>query len=153
MRQLRPMTWLRLAGLSVLIASCTVQQPIPQATGNTPSPIASPAAVLPAGEVALPALVRPSLEPGVEWGCAGIGLSDAVLHGDAQDPKVAWLSLGSSRIDVLWPAGFRARFNPRLEVLDEAGTVIARERDPVWGGCTTATHNVLSMEPPFEIGP
>ena len=36
---------------------------------------------------------------------------------------------------------------------DPAGTVVAREGDPVWGGCVTAAHNVLSMEPPFEIGP
>ena len=71
--------------------------------------------------------------------CVGVGL-DAILHGDAADPRVTWMVDRSSgrRIDVVWPVGYGARFAPSLEVLDEAGMVIAREGDLIIGGCPTA---------------
>ena len=69
--------------------------------------------------------------------CRGIGL-DATLTGDPGDPRVAWLiGRGGDRIDVVWPAGFRARFSPLIEILDPSGTVVLRDGDPVTGGCTT----------------
>jgi hypothetical protein len=82
--------------------------------------------------------------------CAGIGL-DAVLLGSPTDPYVAWLvsqSAGAPRTDVIWPAGYRARFAPDLEVLDEAGNVVLREGDPVGGACV---HNSgWYLQPPFR---
>jgi hypothetical protein len=40
------------------------------------------------------------------------------------------------RENLLWPAGYRARFAPGLEVLDPSGRVVAREGDRVTGGCS-----------------
>jgi hypothetical protein len=84
--------------------------------------------------------------------CADIGL-DAVLHGSPTDPNVAWLVanvMDGVRMDVIWPAGYRARFNPNLEVLDENGNVVLREGDAVSGACVSYSDTGhLYMEPPF----
>jgi hypothetical protein len=76
--------------------------------------------------------------------CAGTGL-DAVLHGSPTDAHVAWLDgeqvvgpLGEPevvRLEIVWPAGYRARFDPNLEILDENGNVVMRDGDTVTGDC------------------
>jgi hypothetical protein len=85
--------------------------------------------------------------------CAGVG-GDAVLHGSPTDPRIAWLDYklgGQSRMEVTWPAGYRARFNPNLEVLDENGNVVIREGDPVSGACGyNPDTGMLYLEPPFK---
>ena len=43
-----------------------------------------------------------------------------------------------TRTELVWPVGFSARFRPTLEILDDAGAVIAREGDLVTGGCPMA---------------
>jgi hypothetical protein len=77
--------------------------------------------------------------------CSGVGLSDAFLRGDPNAPgEKVWLEpigpgAGGPR-QVIWPAGFRARFAPRLELMDASGLVIAREGDlltEVGGGVRT----------------
>ena len=69
--------------------------------------------------------------------CAGGGLvGDFELHGAAGDPHVAWLAEpNGSRQELVWPAGYLAKFTPALEVVDEAGTVIAREGSKPTGAC------------------
>ena len=67
--------------------------------------------------------------------CAGIGVEGATLTGDPTDPRVAWLASPYGRHDVVFPSGFRARFRPRLEVLNANGDVVAREGTAVTGGC------------------
>ena len=69
--------------------------------------------------------------------CAGVG-TEAVLAGDANDPRVAWLVSSGKRVDVVFPFGFRARFAPNLEVLNDSGVVVARAGDRIDGGCVTA---------------
>ncbi|HEX7612729.1 MAG TPA: hypothetical protein VF371_08130 [Candidatus Limnocylindrales bacterium] len=114
-------------------------------TGSLPP---SPRASLSGGLFALPTVNW--LAGGL---CAGVGL-DAVLHGSPSDPRVAWLesSLGGpSRMEVTWPAGYRARFNPNLEVLDESGNVVIREGDAVSGACgNNPDTGMLYLEPPFK---
>lgn len=72
--------------------------------------------------------------------CRGVGL-DGVLRGSADDPRVAWLDsnvLGSAkRIEVVFPAGFSARFGPSLQILDGDGRVVALAGDTITGGCVT----------------
>jgi hypothetical protein len=72
--------------------------------------------------------------------CAGVGLS-AVLHGSPNYQHVAWLESNVRgdvrRTEVLWPAGYRARFSPSLEILNESGIVVLREGDAITAGCTT----------------
>jgi hypothetical protein len=96
--------------------------------------------------------------PTVDWLagglCAGVGL-DSVLRGSPSDPQVAWLesSMGGtlSRRDVTWPAGYHARFNPKIEILDENGNVVLREGDAVEGACGYDPDTGWTyLEPPFK---
>lgn len=74
-------------------------------------------------------------------GCRGTG-TDAVIHGSATDPRVTWVTAtdGTHRMEIVWPVGYSARFSPSLEVLDQHGTVVAREGDHLIGWCLTAQH-------------
>jgi hypothetical protein len=112
------------------------------------------------GEYALPANYA---SPPVWLGtiCAGVGL-EATLHGDPSDPRIAWLEnrIGvpdgttGRRMDVVWPAGFRARFTPKLEVLNGLGQVVLREGDMVGGACSAPVDGYGSgfyyLTPPFN---
>lgn len=106
-------------------------------------------ATIPPGEIALPA-GRPAVS-GTPPACAGVGL-EAVLRGDSHDPRIAWLmdTTSGTRLDVTWPPGYRARFAPKLEVLDESGTVVLRDGDPITGACVTSDPNIHQLEPPFN---
>ena len=118
---------------------------VPVATGSFPP---SPKPSLSGGLFALPT---------TNWlagrMCAGVGL-DAVLHGSPTDPRVAWLennTRGTSRMEVSWPAGYRARFNPNLEILDENGKVVLRDGDAVGGACGFDLDTGMAyLEPPFK---
>ena len=115
------------------------------ATGSYPP---SPRPSLSGGLFALP--TTNWLAGGV---CAGVGL-EAVLRGSPSDPRVAWLENnigGQSRIEVSWPAGYRARFNPNLEILDENGKVVLRDGDAVGGACGfDPDTGTAYLEPPFQ---
>jgi hypothetical protein len=101
---------------------------------------------LPSGDLALPTINQLSYSL-----CAGVG-ADAVLHGSGTDPRIAWLVSNApgnagARIDVAWPAGYRARFAPRLEILDENGAVVLTDGAHITGICSFGPPAVL--EPPF----
>jgi hypothetical protein len=92
-----------------------------------------------AGCAILPSAQLPS-DPTWQGNC-GLGVGrDATLHGSVSDGRVTWAidRDGASRIDLLWPRGSTARFNPQLEVLDGSGRVVAREGDLIIGSCLTA---------------
>jgi hypothetical protein len=78
--------------------------------------------------------------------CAGIGLG-ATLAGSPADPRVAWItdSETGSRLDVLFPPGFTARFTPSLEVLNASGTEVAKAGDQVSGGCVMGSNELLIL--------
>jgi hypothetical protein len=64
-------------------------------------------------------------------------LLDETLAGAPSDPRLAWLvGPGGKRLDVEWPPGFTARFDPALEILDAGGNVVLRAGDAITGGCT-----------------
>ena len=93
--------------------------------------------------------------PTMNWlpggACAGVGL-DAVLRGSPTDARVAWLDStlgGPARLDVTWPAGYHARFTPKIEILDENGAVVLRDGDAVTGACGPEA-GLLYLEPPFR---
>jgi hypothetical protein len=103
---------------------------------------------LPSGALALPTTNQ--LAGGA---CAGVGV-DAVLHGSAADPRIAWLTenldpAAPARLDVVWPAGYRARFAPGLEILDENAKVVLQEGDRVTGLCS-GVEGVPYLQPPFS---
>ena len=139
----RRSAWIHLALFSGLLS-------IP-ACGPIPAP--STAAVVsrsPSGDIALPTAEPLVLPSGAVEACGGVGIS-AVLRGDPHDPHVAWLvnNLGT-RVNITWPPGYRARFNPGLEVLDAAGAVVLKDGDSVTGGCVTSNPDLLHLEPPFN---
>jgi len=80
-------------------------------------------------------LLLPTIDAG--QACAGVG-TEAVLTGDPNDPRVAWLMASGTRVDVVFPSGFTARFTPALEVLNASGAVVGRAGDRIDGYCVTA---------------
>jgi hypothetical protein len=125
----RPAALLLFATLAV--AGCATS-PAP-----TPSPTPTPP---PSGFVPLVTLSG-RLPAGVSASnflCAGVGLDDAFLRGDPNAPgEKVWVEpigpgAGGPRL-VTWPTGFRARFAPRLELIDASGLVVAREGDRLTG--------------------
>lgn len=71
-------------------------------------------------------------------GCRGVGL-DGILRGSASDSRVMWMvDRGTGqRVEIVWPAGYRARDDFGLEVLDDSGTFVGKEGDHVTGACFT----------------
>jgi hypothetical protein len=71
----------------------------------------------------------PALRPGVEY-TAALARSGGTLAGGPQPGGhyCVWLTDRGMTQPVIWPHGYTARLNP-LEIMDPAGTVIAREGD------------------------
>jgi hypothetical protein len=108
--------------LAVLAVGCSITPPTPE---RTP---------VPSGFIDLQTMsgIPPSTEPGVLVGCGGVGGDDAVVHGKAGASDPVWIEPidgEPQRIEVGWPAGFRARFAPDLEIFDSTGELVAREGD------------------------
>lgn len=120
---------LTILGVVVLVAACA------GGIVGVPSVPASPIASLAPGEVPLPTFQ--AMVDGVPVACGGTGYESEVrIHGSASDPALSWVIFWDGhREDLLWPAGFRARFDPSLVVLDGADHVVAREGERVTGGC------------------
>jgi hypothetical protein len=132
--------------VAVLLVMAACAAPI-SLSALTPSPSSVPLAT---GEIALP--TEPPVPSGEVEACGGVAIG-AVLHGAAADPRAAWLidDFLGTRIDVVWPPGYRARFTPNLEVLDASGGVVLKAGDPVTGACVVnAAPATLLLEPPFQ---
>ena len=110
----------------------------PNATGLPPSTT----------EFALPAYA-PDVPSGVALECQPVALN-GILQGAATDPDVAWLQVGADRVPLVWPEGYRARFVPRLEVIDASNRVVLYAGDKVTTGCATGLHNTVWLMPPFN---
>src|SRR5689334_22294136 len=68
----------------------------------------------------------------------GFGVErDATLHGSPHDPHVVWATDRTSgvRFELVWPWGYRAIFDPQLELFDGVGRVVAHEGDLLIGSC------------------
>jgi hypothetical protein len=89
------------------------------------------------GQYALPTFL--AAVDGVPVACAGVGydVGTVTIHGSPADAALTWIVFEPEgrRENLLWPAGYRARFAPGLEVLDPSGRVVAHEGDQVIGGC------------------
>lgn len=107
------------------------------ANSVTPAPTASPSWHV---------FALPTVE-GVN-GCAGLALHDATLMGNPADGRLVWLQGEDIRLDIAWPPGYRARFVPGVEILNEQGVVVLRQGDPIEGACSLG--DVLYVEPPFQ---
>jgi hypothetical protein len=144
----------------VLIATCAPVAPTASRppTGTNASPTATNAG--PSATNAGPSATNagPSLPPlatlqvsGPNAICAGVGLI-AVLRGNPSDPHLAWIEQfprGGGRQEVIWPAGFSARFTPLLEILDETGLPLIHEGDFVGGACGSPQPGTVLLVPPL----
>lgn len=116
--------------LLIAVIGCTGAPSGPPSATELPLPSLAP------GEYALPTFQ--TMLNGQPVACGGVGYAQEVtIHGSAADPALAWIVFARDghREDLLWPAGYRARFTPALEVLDPSGQVVAREGELVTGGC------------------
>jgi hypothetical protein len=88
-------------------------------------------------------------------GSCSVGVGrDATVHGSATDPHLAWAidNMSGSRLELIWPAGYLARFEPQLVVVDSKGKVVAHEGDLIIGSCLSAPEDRDSIEvDPAEI--
>src|SRR5947199_264222 len=66
-----------------------------------------------------------SLPTSVGEGCRGVGVDSLILHGKlVTGAAEVW---ANDRIPIQWPAGYEARFDPLLVIVDAQGTVRGRE--------------------------
>lgn len=123
--------------------------------GNWVWPTAAP---LPAGAMAVPIDATPprELPANAALGCPMALLGSIVAEYRAgEDPPVRYRQ-GVIEVGVVWPAGFSARLNPRLEVVAPDGTVFAREGEPTQefgGGMIGAEGDKRFWICMFEYGP
>ncbi len=109
-----PRRWL---ALSCLLAAAL--------TGCAATPPETPAPVL---TFELPATSFPDR-------CRGVGLDATIAGSPAVDPPV-WLVTQQGNVkQLVWPAGWTARFGTELEILDRSGAVRFHSGDHVSGGC------------------
>jgi hypothetical protein len=117
--------------VALALAACAASPPIPSLQ-------------LAAGEHALPEIQMGANGLPLE-ACAGVAFDKrVVIHGAAEDPALAWIVFpDGTRVNLVWPLGFRARFVPKLEVLDPSGRVVARDGDLATGGCGMGPNSAL----------
>jgi len=101
-------------------------------------------------ELPLPTTRAEPPPPDVIAGCSSV-LEPAVLHGNATLEPATWLIRmdDGTRRDIVWPGGFRARFAPHLEVVDETGSVVTGEGDCLQGGCMVGDAAAILLVPPY----
>jgi hypothetical protein len=76
---------------------------------------------------------------------------EGVLRGDPEADRVAWLDLRNDhRWEVVWPSGYRARFAPRLQILDPGGRVVLEEGATVTSACAVGDPDTVLLRVPFN---
>jgi hypothetical protein len=126
-------TFRGLAGLAIglTVSACAASQDASLSAALLPLPTAQPT------------------ESGVVLTCSEV-LAPAVVRGSSLDSRVTWLQLfDGRRVEIIWPAGYVARFVPLLEVLDEAQRPVMRDGDFVDGSCEIGDRGGRLMDPPF----
>ena len=72
-------------------------------------------------------------------GCRGVGL-DGVLRSSISDPHLFWMEdrVTGQRVELIWPAGYYARDDVGLEVVDGSNTFVGKDGDLVTGACVVS---------------
>ena len=73
----------------------------------------------------------PSPKPGILVAC-DMALLSGTLEGDLRDPRLAWVVAPTGkRVDVTWPWGFEAKFEPDVVVMSADASVVIKAGDSV----------------------
>lgn len=83
-------------------------------------------------------------------GCRGVGL-DGILRSSPSDQRLFWLEdrTTGERVDLIWPAGYYARDDFGLEVVDDSGTFVGKAGDLVTGACVVSAQG--NTGPPYHV--
>jgi hypothetical protein len=104
--------------------------------GGVPQPTSS-AVTASASLAAVEGYLLPALPAALEANpiCAGVGLSPLTLRGAlVEDAASVWAETVGPNLPVLWPRGYRARFEPDLIVVNSKGDEVARGGTDMSGG-------------------
>jgi hypothetical protein len=96
-----------------------------------------PAATEPVGFVILDTMPGTGLGPPPRGGgCGSVAFLDLRLRGDPDRVPAVWVEAvhDGTPLRVVWPPGFRARFEPDLVLYDARGRLVAREGDILTNG-------------------
>jgi hypothetical protein len=92
----------------------------------------------------------------MEVGCDSVGVADPVVGrvaGSAADPSDVWLvTQGDRRVEVVWPAGFTARFDERVELIDDQGSHVAFAGDVFYMQVPSSSAAGTADDPYFATG-
>jgi hypothetical protein len=72
-------------------------------------------------------------------GCRGVGL-DGILRSSPSDPHLFWMEdrTTGGRAELIWPAGYYARDDFGLEVVDGSNTFVGKAGDLVTSACVVS---------------
>jgi hypothetical protein len=134
-----------MAAASVAVA-CSSALPLPSSS-SAPRSGSPPAVIVP-------------LPVHLGGDCAGTGEYGFRLAGDVSADVPVWASKGERTLPVLWPSGYRARFDSELSILDERSRVIARGGDVFGEGglnghaiCPESSVIIVTDAPAFASEP
>jgi hypothetical protein len=89
-------------------------------------------------------------------GCDSMGVEDPVfgaLEGAIDDPAVVWLrDVSGTRMDVVWPAGFVARFDPEVSLLSDQRERVATAGDSIYAQVRRSSAAGTTEDPYFATG-
>ena len=82
--------------------------------------------------------------------CRGVGL-DGILRSSPSDPRLFWMEDRTTRerVELIWPAGYYARDDLGLEVIDGSDTFVGKAGDLVIGACVVSPAG--NLVPPFHL--
>lgn len=136
------------SSLAILCAATFVLTGCRTDVPPTGAPSPSPTALL-----ELPVATYATL---ADVGCDSIGVKDPVvgiLQGDVSDKVVVWLlDADGQRIEVVWPEGFVARYEPMATLYDAAGTRVAGAGQGIYLQVSRGSADGTTVDPYFATG-
>ena len=121
--------------LALVLVGCGPTLPAPSELKQPSDATATPSVLL--GGFLLALLPPDEVSPPAPR--ADIATPGGTLQGTPSDPHRAWLEVpgGRGRIELVWPRGYRAQFNPALIIVSTEGRVVAGAGDRVEVLCVT----------------
>jgi hypothetical protein len=79
-----------------------------------------------------------------------VGL-DGILRSSPSDPQLFWMEdrATKGRVELIWPAGYYARDDFGLEVVDGSDAFVGKDGDAVIGACVVGPQGKAG--PPYHV--